>query len=142
MKKGCLVAICVSLVFCLCLWVLSEVLVDRPARLAVARIESANHEVLLVACRQMMANVSDFVDESTTPTEMRGVGVDIRGNSMQCLKKVPKAVRDLQPRWIWISSNEVALIFYGPPIRVNVHAFSVGTKGHGWKKLVDGLWLN
>lgn len=143
MKNGCLRVLGVSALIGLILWGAAEVMFVRPARLARTRIKGADYEAVLHACRLMMSSVSIYTNESSAPSASRETDrISIRSGSAQFNRSVPAVLTNLQPDWLLIRTNEMVLIFCGPPCRVNVHAFAPGAKESGTEKLTAGLWLN
>lgn len=124
-------------------WLCEDVLFWGPARRARNTIMSTDHAALLVECRVMMAQMPTYTDESTAPASLRDPSqVLLCGVSPQLARDKFPVIARLDPKWITVRTNQVWLVFRGPPCRVNVRAFPPGTTGFGWKKLRDGLWMN
>jgi len=104
--------------------------------LARRRIENADHQEVLAACRLMISKKADyerFVGESG---ERVTVDFPCEGDTL-----TPQIIRDLKPGYAVIDSSSVLLVFFGGHVHLGLRGYAEGAEEHGSKKLCDGLWL-
>ena len=109
-------------------------------RRTVERIRQGDHAALLSACRSLMENGHTFTNDPVV-TWARSWQASVARDSEQYNRSMPPAIKDLTPKWVRITTNQVYLYFWDVPRRMCVRAFATNAHQFGTEKLVDGLWL-
>ncbi len=99
------------------------------------RVEDADHQAVLSACRQMMGER----DEYRPAEEGRVKGMIDSVDSVR--PRIPAAIRDLEPSHILVGTGKVEVVFQPGLSHVGFIAYPKGAKGKGQKKLIDGLYM-
>ena len=133
-KRGCLL----TLVLCvLAFWAIEEVLFWGPARRAQRRVEAVDSRAILSACRQLMAQCSEFQGQDVIPDDE---WVKVRLSDPIHQRMLPQSLVTMDPIWILIKTNHVLVGVNPPPGRVYLRAFAPGAEEFGSTEIIDGLW--
>ena len=128
---------CVIAGMFLFIWVVFRI----PAGRAVSTIEAADHAALLAACRQTIADRPQYTNDRDPDVTWMDEWVTCKRGSQDYQRRLPAALRDLDPNWVLIGTNQVVVSFRGPPARVYVRGFMPDAKQFGTRQLIDGLWI-
>jgi hypothetical protein len=102
------------------------------------RVLTADHGVLLAACREMLINKDKYRNDwNGYPSLAEGEkAIDARKG---ITPDVPKPIRELKPYCIIIRTNKIEIQLSGP-YRQCVFGFKDGVQEYGDKMLTNGLW--
>ena len=112
-----------------------------PAKDAIRRIDAADQDTILAACRQIMNERPQYTNDLDPTVTWMEEWVTVKRGSHDYRRRLPAAVRDLNPYWVLIGTDQVVVSVNPIPARVYLRAFSPKAKQFGSRKLIDGLWI-
>jgi len=106
-----------------------------------SRIISSRYSDLLHDCRELMSGEAPPANGPGRSITASGeLILDFAAGSVP--QSVSPALARLQPTSLRIRHDRVEVVFDGEHYHIWLVAFPEGEKGHGERKLIDGLWRN
>ncbi len=104
------------------------------------RIYRADHQSLLVACRELIAARTNYgAYRLNLPYDPRSTNWVELNEQFIATNSIPSVIRKLRPKAIWIYEDSAQIFMHAP--RTSVLAFAEGVHQYGTYKLMDGLWF-